>query len=80
MRTFILCKIIDFHQWLAKILQIQVLGKYLKLVYEAHEKANTLDSMDINADGSLDVFDFWVQCFYLPENVIAAISDFKGQK
>jgi hypothetical protein len=55
------------------------LGKYLKLIYEAHEKANTLDSMDINADGSLDVFDFWVQCFYLPENVIAAISEFKGQ-
>lgn len=34
-----------------------VLGKYLKLVFEAHEKAGSLDSADLNADGSLDVID-----------------------
>jgi CRISPR/Cas system Type II protein with McrA/HNH and RuvC-like nuclease domain len=34
-----------------------VLGKYLKLVYDAHEKGGTLDSVDINQDGSLDVYD-----------------------
>jgi hypothetical protein len=32
------------------------LGKYLKLVYEAHEKAGSLDSHDLNTDGALDVF------------------------
>lgn len=34
-----------------------VLGKYLKQIYEMHEKNGTLDSVDINKDGSLDVFD-----------------------
>lgn len=34
-----------------------VLGKYLKLIYESHEKAGTLDSQDLNVDGKLDVFD-----------------------
>ena len=34
-----------------------VLGKYLKLVYEAHEKNGSLDAGDLNADGSLDIFD-----------------------
>jgi len=34
-----------------------VLGKYLKLVYEHHERAGTLDSLDINADGLLNVLD-----------------------
>ena len=34
-----------------------VLGKYLKLVYEHHEKAGTLDSEDVNMDGELDVLD-----------------------
>lgn len=34
-----------------------VLGKYLKLVYEMHEKNGTLDSQDLNADGKLDVYD-----------------------
>lgn len=34
-----------------------VLGKYLKLVFDAHEKNGTLDSGDLNADGKLDVFD-----------------------
>ncbi|MFY3739824.1 MAG: hypothetical protein HMLIMOIP_000243 [Candidatus Nitrosomirales archaeon] len=34
-----------------------VLGKYLKLIYEAHEKSGTLDSLDLNVDGKLDVFD-----------------------
>ena len=34
-----------------------VLGKYLKLVYDVHENKRTLDSIDINQDGKLDVFD-----------------------
>lgn len=34
-----------------------VLGKYLKLVYEAHERSKTLDSLDLNADGTLDILD-----------------------
>jgi HNH endonuclease len=34
-----------------------VLGKYLKLVYEAHERSNTLDSSDLNTDGHVDIFD-----------------------
>ncbi len=37
-----------------------ILGKYLKLVYEAHEKSGTIDSQDLNADGTLDVFDLGV--------------------
>lgn len=37
-----------------------VLGKYLKLAYEAHEKSGTLDSQDLNADETLDVFDLGV--------------------
>lgn len=37
-----------------------VLGKYLKLVYEAHEKAGSLDLQDLNTDGTLDVFDLGV--------------------
>ncbi len=34
-----------------------MLGKYLKLVYEAHEKAGTLDSAGLNVDGKLSVLD-----------------------
>jgi len=34
-----------------------VLGKYLKLVYDKHDKKGTLDSDDINQDGKLNVFD-----------------------
>lgn len=34
-----------------------VLGKYLKIVFEAHEKAGSLDLEDVNKDGSLDVYD-----------------------
>ncbi len=34
-----------------------VLGKYLKLIYERHERSNTLDSLDLNKDGTLDIFD-----------------------
>jgi len=33
------------------------LGKYLKLVFEHHEKAKTLDKADLNNDRKLDVFD-----------------------
>jgi hypothetical protein len=34
-----------------------VLGKYLKLVFEFHEAAGTLDAADVNADGRLDILD-----------------------
>lgn len=34
-----------------------VKGKYLKLVYEFHEKMGTLDRTDMNQDGKLDVMD-----------------------
>jgi hypothetical protein len=34
-----------------------VLGKYLKLAYQFHESAGTLDSEDLNRDGKLDIFD-----------------------
>jgi len=34
-----------------------VKGKYLKLVFDFHERMGTLDLADINADGRLDVMD-----------------------
>lgn len=34
-----------------------VLSKYLKLVYDFHEKNGTLDDPDLNGDGKLDVMD-----------------------
>ena len=34
-----------------------VLGKYLKLIFNEHEKVGTLDAEDLNADGKLDVYD-----------------------
>lgn len=34
-----------------------VLGEYLKLVFDAHERAGTLDRGDLNADGKLAVLD-----------------------
>lgn len=34
-----------------------VLGKYLKLIFDFHEKEGTLDLDDINADGKLNVYD-----------------------
>lgn len=34
-----------------------VLGKYLKLVFDHHEQVGTLDAADLNADGTLDIFD-----------------------
>ena len=34
-----------------------VLGKYLKLVFEFHEEAGTLDAADLNHDGTLNVYD-----------------------
>lgn len=37
-----------------------VLGKYLKLIYEIHEKQGTLNKNDLNQDGKLDVFDLGV--------------------
>lgn len=37
-----------------------VLGKYLKLIYEIHERQNTLDKSDLNRDGKLNVYDLGV--------------------
>lgn len=37
-----------------------VLGKYLKLVYEIHERQGTLEKSDLNRDGKLDVYDLGV--------------------
>lgn len=37
-----------------------VLGKYLKLIYDIHEKQGTLDSGDLNGDGKLDIYDLGV--------------------
>ena len=37
-----------------------VLGKYLKLIYEVHEKQGTLDKSDLNQDGKLDIYDLGV--------------------
>lgn len=37
-----------------------VLGKYLKIIYEVHEKQGTLDKTDLNHDGTLDVYDLGV--------------------
>lgn len=34
-----------------------VLSKYLKLVYDFHEKNGTLDRTDLNEDGKLDIMD-----------------------
>lgn len=34
-----------------------VLGKYLKLIFDVHEKRGTLDSSDVNNDGKLDIYD-----------------------
>lgn len=34
-----------------------VAGKYLKLLYDIHEKNGTLDETDLNGDGELDVLD-----------------------
>lgn len=34
-----------------------VAGKYLKLLYEIHERNGTLDKSDLNNDGKLDVLD-----------------------
>lgn len=34
-----------------------VLGKYLKMIYDFHEKYGTLDSADIDMDGQLNIYD-----------------------
>lgn len=34
-----------------------VLGKYLKLIFDIHEQAGTLDNPEINEDGELNIFD-----------------------
>jgi len=38
----------------------RVAGKYLKLLFEIHEKNGTLDATDLNCDGQLDVLDLEV--------------------
>ncbi len=37
-----------------------VLGKYLKIIYELHEKQGTLDSLDMNGDGKIDIYDLGI--------------------
>lgn len=34
-----------------------VLGKYLKLIYEIHERQGTLDRTDLDGDGELNIYD-----------------------
>jgi HNH endonuclease len=51
----------DLFEWYGKGRQYEIprlaLGKYLKLIFELHERAGTLDSSDVNADARLDVSD-----------------------
>ena len=51
----------DLYEWYGKERRYEVprlvLGKYLKIVYEEHERNGTLESGDINGDGVLDVLD-----------------------
>lgn len=51
----------DLFEWYGKARQYEiprlVLGKYLKLIFDAHEQVGTLDAADVNADGQLNVFD-----------------------
>lgn len=51
----------DLFEWVGKEKRYDVprlvLGKYLKIAYEMHEKNGTLDSEDVNKDGILDVYD-----------------------
>lgn len=37
-----------------------VLGKYLKLIYDFHDKQGTLDAADLDGDGELNVYDLGV--------------------
>ena len=51
----------DLFEWYGKDRQYEIprlaLGKYLKLIFDAHERMGTLDAMDTNADGQLNVLD-----------------------
>ena len=51
----------DLFEWYGKDRQHEIprlaLGKYLKLIFELHERAGTLDAADLNADAQLDVID-----------------------
>jgi hypothetical protein len=51
----------DLFEWYGKGRQYEIprlaLGKYLKMIFELHERAGTLDSIDLNADGHLDLLD-----------------------
>lgn len=37
-----------------------VLGKYLKLIFDIHEKQGALDYYDLNNDGELDIYDLGI--------------------
>lgn len=54
----------DPFEWYKKEKQYEipriVLGKYLKLVCDLHEQRGTLDSVDLNNDGKLDIYDLGV--------------------
>jgi hypothetical protein len=47
-----------------------VLGKYLKLIFEVHETAGTLDSADLNSDGQLDIYDLGEGCLQVKCGVL----------
>jgi len=51
----------DPFEWYGKERQYEipriVLGKFLKLAYDLHDRQGTLDSADLNGDGKLDIFD-----------------------
>jgi hypothetical protein len=51
----------DLFEWYGKDRQYEiprlVLGKYLKLIFDIHEQMGTLDAVDCNADGQLNVLD-----------------------
>jgi hypothetical protein len=51
----------DLFEWYGKDRQYEIprlaLGKYLKLIFDTHEQMGSLDEIDINADGQLNVFD-----------------------
>jgi hypothetical protein len=51
----------DLFEWYGEERQYEIprlaLGKYLKLIFELHEQAGTLDTSGLNANAQLDVLD-----------------------
>ena len=51
----------DLFEWYGRDRQYEIprlaLGKYLKLIFDVHEQMGTLDAIDMNADGQLNVLD-----------------------